>query len=129
MDNNVREYAASEILEWSRTDTPMVRVQTATDAIPGGLAMAMVPLIVNWSTSSLGFGPDDFYLVHNVNVASNPIEGTTMLATVKVPAGCVESVEFVMVKSKVAKVETDAGHALLRFIFRDDKRPVILSHE
>jgi hypothetical protein len=129
LDNKHREYAASEILEWSRADTPMVRVQTATDAIPGGLAMAMVPLMVNWSASSLGFGPEDFYLVHNVNVASNPIEGTTMLATVKVPAGSVESVEFVMVKSKVGNVETDAGHALLRFVFRDDNRPVILSNE
>ena len=39
---------------------------------------------------------------------------------------CVESIEFVFVKSKVARIETDAGHVLLRFIFRDDMCPVIL---
>ncbi len=129
MTNGHREISASEVLEWSRTDTPMVRVETARDELPGGLAMAMAPLMVHWNASSLGFGANDYYLVHNVNVFSNPIEGTTTLATVRVPAAGVESIEFVMVLSKVAKTQTEFGHAQLRFIFEAKKRPVILSIE
>jgi len=122
------KYSAMEILQWSRLETPMVRVEIAKDALPGGLAMAMAPVMVGWSSSSLGFGRDDYYLVHNVNVSSNPVEGTTMLATVRVPAVGIESVEFVTVMSKIGKVETEAGHALLRFVFREDRRPVILGN-
>ena len=77
--------------------------------------------------SSIGYGPDDFYLVNNVNVATNPIGGSSILATVKVPAGAVVSVEFVMVISKVAKKETSMGHGMLRFIFKEDQRPVALN--
>lgn len=129
MDGDIREFTATEILDWSRKGTPIVRVETATDAFPGGLSAAMVPLIVNWNASSPGFGPDNYYLVHNVNVASNPIEGTTMLATVRVPAAGVENVEFVMVMSKFGKFKTDAGHAQLRFIFKEDSRPVVLAND
>ncbi len=129
MTDNHQKHTAANTLEWSRTGTNMMRVRTTKDAIPGGLAMAMAPLLVDWTVSSPGFGPENFYLVHNVNVASNALEGTSLLATVRVPVDGVESVEFVIVKSKVAKIETDAGHVLLRFIFRDDKCPVILDPE
>jgi len=107
----------------------MIRVETARDALPGGLSVAMAPLMVDWNASSSGFGPDDYYLVHNVNVVSNPIEGTTMLATVRIPAAGVETVEFVMVMSKVGRFKTDAGHAQLRFIFKEDSRPVVITND
>jgi hypothetical protein len=84
--------------------------------------------MVNWNASSPGVGPDDFYLVHNVNVTSNPVEGTTTLATVRVPAAGVESVEYVMVLSKVGRFKTDAGHAQLRFIFKKDNRPLVIGN-
>ena len=90
--------------------------------------MAMAPWIVDWDGSSIGFGKDDFYLVHNVNVSSNPIEGTTVLATMRVPAAAVEAAEFVMVVSKLGRFKTKMGHAMLRFVFKDDARPVILDH-
>lgn len=90
--------------------------------------MAMAPAMVSWDSSSVGFGDEDFYLVHNVNVAVNPIAGTGLLATVRVPAAGVESVEFVTVLSKVGKVETEVGHAQLRFVFKPDHRPVILDN-
>jgi hypothetical protein len=125
VNQDYTEFSPREILEGLRQKRPLVRVQTARDVTPGNLALAMSPLLVNWRDSSLGFGPDDYYLVHNVNVGANPIEGTTLLGSVRIPAAGVEAVEFAMVLSKVGKVKTDAGHAMLRFIFREDARPVI----
>ena len=47
----------------------------------------------------------------------------------KVPGDAVQSVEFVTAMSKVGRLETDVGHAMLRFIFRPDRRPVILARD
>ena len=116
----------AHLFQFKRAETPLVRVNTAEDALPGGLSMAMAPWLVDWDASSIGFGKDDFYLVHNVNVSSNPIEGTTVLATLRVPAAGIESAEFVMVVSKLGRFKTKMGHAMLRFIFKPDARPVIL---
>ncbi|UCH82610.1 MAG: hypothetical protein JSW50_08970, partial [Candidatus Latescibacterota bacterium] len=129
MGKNQREFKASEVLEWWRTGSPIIRVETATDVLPGGLSAAMSPMMVNWNASPRGHGPNDFYLVHNVNVASNPIEGTTLLATVRVPSAGVESVQFVMVLTKVGKRKTDAGHAQLRFVFKEASRPVVVDRD
>jgi len=116
----------ADILAWRRFEAPVIRVRTARDALPSGLAMAMAPLLVNWTSSSAGFGPDDYYILNNVNLANNPVGGITLLGGLKVFADSVESVEFVMVISKVARVETQAGHGMLRFNFRKDRRPIIL---
>jgi len=123
-----RDDAPDQLFQFRRAETPLVRVNTAEDAFPGGLSMAMAPWIVDWDASSIGFGPDDFYLVHNVNVSANPIEGTTVLATVRVPAAAVEAAEYVMVVTKLGRFKTKMGHAMLRFIFKDDALPIILGH-
>ena len=123
-----REDSPTQLFQFRRAQTPLVRINTSEDALPGGLSMAMAPWIVDWDASSIGFGKDDFYLLHNVNVSSNPIEGTTVLATLRVPAAAIESAEFVMVVTKLGRFKTKMGHAMLRFIFKDDARPVILDH-
>jgi hypothetical protein len=117
---------AAEILEWHHAYSPVLRVSTDQDALPNGLSVAMAPLLVGWHFASGGFDSEDYYLVRNVNVLNNPVEGTTFLGTVKVWAESVESVEFVMVISKIANRETPGGHAMLRFNFRDDRRPIVL---
>jgi hypothetical protein len=117
---------AAEILKWQHAYSPVLRVKTDQDALPNGLSVAMAPLLVGWLSSSAGFGAEDYYLVRNVNVLNNPVEGTTLLGTVKVWAESVESVEFVMVISKVAGRKTPGGHGMLRFIFREDRRPIVL---
>ncbi|MGD8414414.1 MAG: hypothetical protein PVF33_09290, partial [Candidatus Latescibacterota bacterium] len=123
---NYREINAAEILEWRRSDSPLIRVRTDTDAVPGGLAMAMASMFVKWDASLAGFGPDDYYLVQNVNILNNPVGAVTVLGTLKVWADSVDHTEFVMVISKVKGVETQAGHGMLRFVFREDRRPLIL---
>jgi hypothetical protein len=123
---SVNEITAADVLEWRRVKTPVIRVRTDRDAIPGGLALAMLPVFVRWHSSAVGFGPDDYYSLGNVAVTANPVSGMTTLAGLKVYADSVESVEFVMVISKVAGRETPGGHALLRFRFREDRRAELL---
>jgi hypothetical protein len=117
---------AAEILKWHHAYSPVLRVKSDQDALPNGLSVAMAPLLVGWLSSSAGFDSENYYLVRNVNVLNNPVEGITLLGTVKVWAESVESVEFVMVISKVAGRETPGGHAMLRFTFREDRRPTVL---
>ena len=125
---DIHEPSARELLEWSRTETPLVRVNTATDAIPGGLSLAMSPMLVNWASSTVTHSAGDSYLLHNVNLSSNPIEGTTFLGSIRVEADSIESAEFVTVLTKVGRFETDAGHAMLRFVFKEGRSPHILSN-
>ena len=129
VESEFEETAAANLLEWRRVDTPVIRVRTDKDTLPGGLAMAMMPLFVNWPVSAAGFVPDDYYIVRNVNVSNNPVGGTTVLAGVKVFADSVESAQFVMAVSKVGHIETNFGHGMLRFIFREDRRPAILTDD
>ena len=111
MPDPIREYSPTDVLAWSRSETPLVRINTSTDAL-GGLALAMAPVMVNWKQSTPEPGGE--YLIHNVNLASNLIEGTTILGSMRVRADSIERVEFVLVVSKVGRLETDAGHAQLR---------------
>ena len=125
----VREISAEEVRQWRQVKSPGIRVKTDQDALPGGLALAMAPVFVRWQSSSAGFGPDDYYVLGNVNVACNPVSGITALGGLKVYADSVESAEFVMVISKVARRETAGGHAMLRFVFREDRRPILLGQD
>jgi hypothetical protein len=121
--------SAEDILGWIQQETPLLRVQTRVDALPGGLSMAMMPALVSWSRSRLDHGPDDFFLVHNVNVGGNPVAGTTDLATVRIPRRSVASVEFVMVLARVLGVDTPGGHGMIRFRFEENARPLVYAHD
>jgi len=125
----IHTISAEEVLQWRKVKSPAIRVKTDRDALPGGLALAMAPVVVRWQSSSAGFGPDDYYILGNVNVASNPVGGITVLGGLKVYADSVESVEFVMVMSKLAGRETAGGHAMLRFIFREDRQPILIDQD
>ena len=120
---------AAEALEWKRDTSEIIRVRIERDVVPGGLSLAMAPVLVNWQSASAGFGPDDYYILRNVNVANNPVGGILHLAGLKVFADSVESAEFVTVTWKVAGKKTPIGHGMLRFIFREERRPVILDRE
>lgn len=124
-----RKISAAEILDWNRAESPVVRVRIPRDVVPGGLALAMAPMFVKWQASSPGFGPDDHYIVQNVNIVNNPVGGVLLLATLKVFCASVEEVQFVAVTTKVTRRETPFGHGMLRFIFKEDRRPIILDQE
>jgi hypothetical protein len=120
---------AAEALEWKRDASEIIRVRIERDVVPGGLSLAMAPVFVNWQSAAASFGPDDYYILRNVNVANNPVGGIAHLAGLKVFADSVESAEFVTVTWKVAGKKTSFGHGMLRFIFREERRPVILDRE
>jgi hypothetical protein len=86
-------------------------------------------MFVNWTTSQAGFDPGDYYIVQRVNVANNPMNGITVLGGIKILADSVKHAEFVIVISKVARRESPAGHALLRFVFREDRQPTMLDRD
>jgi hypothetical protein len=124
-----REFSAADILDWNRAESPVIRVRIPRDTVPGGLSLAMAPMFVKWQSSSPGFGPDDHYIVQNVNIVNNPVGGVVLLATLKVLAASVESIEFVAVTTRIRNRDTPFGHAMLRFIFKEDRRPTILDQE
>jgi len=123
------QVSGAEILNWNREESPLIRVRIPSDTVPGGLALAMVPMFVKWQSSPTGFGADDYYIVQNVNIVNNPVGNVLVLATLKVFAASVESVQFVAVTTKVKGRDTPFGHAMLRFIFKEDRRPVILDQQ
>ncbi len=124
-----REISAAEILDWNRAESPLIRVRIARDTVPGGLALAMAPMFVKWQSSSMGFGPDDHYIVQNVNIVNNPVGNILLLGTLKVFTASVESVQFVAVTTRVKRRDTPFGHAMLRFIFKEGRRPTILDQQ
>lgn len=122
-----RVVGTHELLNWARAKTPMSLVNTATDILPNGLALAMLPLFVDWEASRIS-GEQPFVLVRNVNVGGNPLAGTTLLATVRVPLRGLRELEWCTIRDRNEENEdTLMGHGLLRFIFDAATRPLVLN--
>lgn len=100
-------------------DQPL-RLRTTRDVLPGGLSAAMAPVLIDWEESRVE-GPDPFVVLHNLNYGGNPIEGTTVLQSVKVPLDGVERVEWVLVPLGRGGRRAAIHHGQLRFVFRADK--------
>jgi len=118
-----------ELLDLFAEPYPLLRLRSGTDHLPNGLAAAMAPAIVDWRRSPLDGGDDDYFLVRNVNVGGNPVEGRSVLATVKVPRAGVVAAEWVLVLLRVLGKDVSAGHGQLRLQFSGEKRPVVLNRE
>jgi len=123
----VRTVQTAELIAWATEPAPFAIVENAVDALPNGLSMKSIPFVVNWKESSAPDDPRGEYILHHVNVGGNPVKGTTVLATVAVPAGAIERVEFVMVRDRKNRELTAMGHGQLRFVFSADRRPRIIS--
>ncbi len=127
MNEELYKYNVRDILGISTN--PLIGVQVTRDSYPNGLSVAMSPMLVNWKVSSPGFDAQSCYLVKNVNLGSNPVAGEAVLGTVRIPVGGIDRVEWVFVVSKVGGRDSQAGHAMIRFLFRDDNRPCIVTDE
>ena len=82
------------LLAASRDELPLLSVETPRDILPNGLATAMSPILVDWERSRQQGDPGDDYVVHNVVIGGNPIEGRLVLGSVRIPADGIQSVEF-----------------------------------
>ncbi len=117
---------ATDLLDWGRTERPVTFVNVPRDALPNGLALSMVPLIVDWNESPWEEA-DGYFTVHNVNVGGNPVKGTALLATVRIPTGGIQSVEFLLARDRKGEKENAFGHGQIRFIFKETHLPKILN--
>ncbi len=125
----IRTIAPEQILQIAEKPYPLLRFHPATDALPGGLSVAMVPAIVDWERSRLDGGDDDYYLVRHVNFGSNPAGGYGMLVTVKIPRKGVVRAEWVSTLLRVFRKDTPGGHGQLRLIFDPKRRPIVLNED
>ncbi len=104
-----------------------MRLRTATDVIPGGYSAAMAPLMVDWRASDLD-AEDAFVIIHNLNHGGNPVDGTTVLYSAKVPLNGVESVEFILLPLDKMGKQGLVQHGQLRFVFAEDTPVTLLGY-
>lgn len=104
-----------------------LRLRTASDVLPGGYAAAMAPLMIEWKASK-PFEKNGFVIIHNLNHGGNPVDGTTVLCSAKVPLDGVKAVEFVFLPLDKVGREGLVQHGQLRFIFEDDKPVELLNY-
>ncbi|MDJ0941122.1 MAG: hypothetical protein QNJ00_15285 [Woeseiaceae bacterium] len=123
-DRGLDYRTVADIINFGRVRTPMYTVNVPQDALPNSLAIAMAPFFVDWESKE---GDDDSLLVRNVNIAGNPVAGTALLATVRVPIDGVTGVEWcVTPDANSGRIGSMMAHAQLRFVFAQDRLPEVL---
>ena len=123
----IRQLTHEQLLTRTHNLDLPLRLRTATDVLPGGYAAAMAPLLVDWSASK----PHDdngFVILHTLNHGGNPVDGTTVFCTAKVPLHGVESVEFIFLPLDKVGREGLIQHGQLRFVFAEDNPVELLNY-
>jgi len=124
-----RTIDVEQLLSWAEGATPLARINTATDRLPNGLALSMLPFMVDWEQSRTE-SDSPFLLMRNVNAGGNPIIGENLLATVRIPLDGLSSLQWCLTPTRKKKgADAFMGHAMLRFLFTKEKRPVILGRD
>jgi len=117
----------ADLVNWGRQSAPMVLVDVTRDALPNGLAVAMVPFLVDWEHADRD---GRSVRVRNVNVAGNITAGEVLLATVEVPVDGVSAVEWCVTPTRNKDGEdTRMAHAQLRFLFAPGARPFVVDED
>jgi hypothetical protein len=109
-----------------RKNEPL-RLRTATDILPGGYAAAMAPVMIDWNASR----PEDddpFVIIHNLNHGGNPVDGTTVFCSARIPLNGVEAVEFTFLPLDNIGKEGLVQHGQLRFVFAADQQVELLNY-
>jgi hypothetical protein len=122
----IRTLTSEQLLNKVRRRFEPVRVRTATDVLPGGYAAAMAPVVVDWEASRTD-GPGGFAIVHNLNHGGNPVDGTTVLCSARIPLDGVEAAEFTLLPLDRIGREGLVQHGQLRLIFAAET-PVEILH-
>jgi hypothetical protein len=105
----------------------LLRLRTAVDIVPGGYAAAMMPVMIDWDKSR-PWDEDPFVIIHNLNHGGNPVDGTTVFCSARIPLEGVEAVEFTMVPLDHIAKEGLVQHGQLRFVFAADKQVELLNY-
>lgn len=125
----VQTGSAVDLLNWGRDPTPLFLVDVPKDALPNGLALSMIPFLVDWTRSVLQ-GAEGTVRVRNVSVGGNPTAGENLLGTVEIPLDGLTDVQWCLTPDRNAKgQDSPMGHAQLRFVFAGDAQPVVLGRD
>jgi hypothetical protein len=116
----------AQIIAWADGSVNAIRLRTYRDVIPGGFLAALAPARIDWKSGD-PYGDDPFLIIRNVNYGGNPLDKTTMLHRVRVALNGIAFVELTLVPSTSGGLHALAHHAQLRFVFKPEKRPVLLS--
>jgi len=122
-----RMLTAEQLLARVHQKENLMRLRTGTDVLPGGNAAAMVPVMIDWEESR-PWAEDPFVIVHNLNHGGNPVDGTTVFCTARIPLNGVEAVEFILVPLDNIGSEGLIQHGQLRFIFAKDQPVELLNY-
>jgi hypothetical protein len=87
----------------------------------------MAPFVVDWKNSEFQELGKGNIIVHNVGIGGNPLLGISRQASVQIPMRGVERIEYVIVRSYLKGPAKTGGHIQLRFVFKEDARPVVLN--
>ena len=80
----------------------------------------MLPVMIDWEASR-PWDADPFVIVHNLNHGGNPVDGTTVFCSARIPLEGIEAVEFILVPLDNIGKEGLVQHGQLRFIFAEDQ--------
>jgi len=125
-DPDTRLLSPAQLIGWADGSVNAVRIRTYRDVVPGGFLAALAPARVEWNSSEL-HGDEPFVIIRNVNYGGNPFDKTTVLHRVRVPMEGIAFVELTLVPSTRGGLHALAHHAQLRFVFKPEYRPVLLS--
>jgi len=123
------EYNTTLLHAWLSSDTPVSVVHTPNDLMPNGFARCMTPFLVDWKDSTIKDTKGGYLIVRNVLVGGNPILGIARHACIRIPSSGVERVELIIVRYGLSGFKKYSGHVQLRFIFREDRRPILLDNQ
>ena len=121
-----RVMTPEQLIAWADGSAHATRLRTFRDVIPGGFLAALAPARIDWKTSD-PFGDEPFAVIRNINYGGNPFDKTTVLHRARVPLDGIAFVELTLVPSTRGGLRALAHHAQLRFVFKPEKRPVLLS--
>jgi hypothetical protein len=121
-----RVMTPAQLIAWADGSANATRLRTFRDVVPGGFMAALAPARIDWKESD-PYGDEPFAIIRNVNYGGNPFDKTTVLHRARVPLDGIAFVELTLVPSTRGGLHALAHHAQLRFVFKPEKRPVLLS--
>ena len=122
-----RMLTAEQLLARVHSRGETLRLRTATDVLPGGYSAAMLPVMIDWDHSR-PFDAEPFVIIHNLNHGGNPIDGTTVFCSARIPLEGIESVEFTFLPLDNIGREGLVQHGQLRFVFAKDQQVELLNY-
>ncbi|MCD6379913.1 hypothetical protein J7M07_05650 [bacterium] len=122
-----RTLTPEQLLRWFNRPNKPLRLRTSTDILPGGYAAAMAPVMVDWQ-SSRPWDEHGFVILLNLNHGGNPVDGTTVFCSARVPLDGVEAAEFTLLPLDNIGQEGLIQHGQLRFLFAADHPIELLNY-